>query len=231
MSFLLLSACEKSQCGFGEEASIMDKWKWVEISGGFGGIVETPVNTANNISLELLPNGTYILTRNKVMAQQGNYTSDSQFCYHHNRTKSALQLDSNEAKTKEFLDTGKLVLADEYADGLTYNVLLKICARCVTNRMDAESLLNDSFLKIFSHLEGYQFKGSFQGWMKRITANTCLDFLRTKEWTQSRKIVQMSDIHSGVGSHLEGDIIQDLEFKALLKMIQQLPDTMRMVLS
>ena len=29
-----------------------------------------------------------------------------------------------------------------------YNVLLKICARYVTNMMDAESLMNDSFLKI-----------------------------------------------------------------------------------
>lgn len=110
-----------------------------------------------------------------------------------------------------------------------YNVLLKICARYVTNMMDAESLMNDSFLKIFSHLEGYQFKGSFEGWMKRITVNTCLDFLRTKEWTQSRKLVEMSELHSGAGRHLEDDIIQDLEFKALLQMIQQLPDTMRMV--
>jgi len=110
-----------------------------------------------------------------------------------------------------------------------YNTLLKICARYVTNLTDAESLMNDSFLKIFSNLHSYLGKGSFEGWMKRIAVNTCLDHLRTKEFGFSRKVVEMKDFHSGAGFHLEDDIIQNLEFNALLVMIQALPGKMKVV--
>lgn len=110
-----------------------------------------------------------------------------------------------------------------------YNTLLKICARYVTNMIDAETLLNDSFLKIFTNLKSFQNKGSFEGWMKRITVNTCLDFLRTKEFNHSRKLVEMKDSNAGTSVHLEEGIIQQLEFKALVKLIQELPGTMKVV--
>ena len=112
---------------------------------------------------------------------------------------------------------------------INYNTLLRICARYVTNMIDAETLLNDSYLKIFNNLSTYQFKGSFEGWMKRITVNTCLDYLRTKEFNQSRKTVEMKDTMTNVSVHLEDDIIQQLEFKALVKMIQELSGTMKAV--
>ena len=110
-----------------------------------------------------------------------------------------------------------------------YNTLLKICARYVTNMMDAETLMNDSFLKIFTNLKSYQFKGSFEGWMKRITVNTCLDYLRTKEFNHSRKLVEIKDSNSGSVVHLEDDLIQQMEFNSLVNMIQDLPGTMKLV--
>ncbi len=119
-SFLFLSACKKSHCGFGEPSGIMGKWKWVETSGGFGGVIETPANTGNDISLELLADGTYTMSRNKVMPQLGNYALVSQFCYHKNQAQTALKLDNNDAMTIESLNTDSLVLSDEYADGFTY---------------------------------------------------------------------------------------------------------------
>lgn len=112
---------------------------------------------------------------------------------------------------------------------INYNTLLKICARYVTNMEDAETLMNDSFLKIFKSLKSYQFKGSFEGWMKRIAVNTCLDFLRTKEFTHSRNVVEIKETNSGIGTHLEDEIIQQLEFNALLKIIQDLEGTMKLV--
>jgi RNA polymerase sigma factor (sigma-70 family) len=110
-----------------------------------------------------------------------------------------------------------------------YNTLLKICARYVTNMIDAESLLNDSYLKIFKNLPGYEFKGSFEGWMKRITVNTCLDYLRTKEFNHSRSLVEIKDTNTNTSPHLEDDIIQQLEFNSLLKIIQELTGTMKIV--
>jgi RNA polymerase sigma-70 factor (ECF subfamily) len=110
-----------------------------------------------------------------------------------------------------------------------YSMLLKVCARYVTNMEDAETLMNDSFLKAFKNLKSYRFDGSFEGWLKRIAVNTCLDFLRTHEFAHSRKTIEIREFNTNGTYHLEADIIQELEFKALLKMIQELPHTMNLV--
>lgn len=110
-----------------------------------------------------------------------------------------------------------------------YSVLLKICARYVTNMADAESLMNDSFLKIFNSLHTFGFQGSFEGWLKRITVNTCLDYVRSKSFMQQRSTLEVKETHSGSSVHLEDDIIQELEFKKLIGYIQALPETMKLV--
>ncbi len=110
-----------------------------------------------------------------------------------------------------------------------YSILLKICARYVTNMTDAESLMNDSFLKIFNSLHTFGFQGSFEGWLKRITVNTCLDYVRSKSFMQQRATLEVKETHSGSSIHLEEDIIQELEFKKLIGYIQALPETMKLV--
>jgi RNA polymerase sigma-70 factor (ECF subfamily) len=59
-------------------------------------------------------------------------------------------------------------------------VLMGICKRYLKKKEDAEEALGNAFLKIYSTLSQYRGSGSFQGWMKKITVRTCLDFLRAK---------------------------------------------------
>jgi RNA polymerase sigma-70 factor (ECF subfamily) len=59
-------------------------------------------------------------------------------------------------------------------------VLLGICRRYVKQQEDAEDVLLESFYKIFSNIDQYEGKGSFEGWMKRISVNESLMFLRKK---------------------------------------------------
>jgi RNA polymerase sigma-70 factor (ECF subfamily) len=65
-------------------------------------------------------------------------------------------------------------------------VLLGICMRYCGIRADAEDTLHDSFIKILSKIETFleRPEGSFEGWLKRITVNTALNFLRDKEKNQ-----------------------------------------------
>lgn len=62
-----------------------------------------------------------------------------------------------------------------------FPTLMRVCVRYVSNREDAEQLVHDAFLKIFDHLESYKFNGSFEGWIKKITVNLCLDFIRKNQ--------------------------------------------------
>lgn len=56
--------------------------------------------------------------------------------------------------------------------------MLSICLR-YTNDIDwAKDLLNEGFMKIFSNINKYEDKGSFEGWMKRIMVNHVIDELR-----------------------------------------------------
>ena len=59
-------------------------------------------------------------------------------------------------------------------------VLMGICKRYLKRKEDAEEALGNAFLKIYSSLSQYKGSGSFEGWMKKITVRTCLDFLRAK---------------------------------------------------
>ncbi len=59
-------------------------------------------------------------------------------------------------------------------------ILLGICRRYIRQREDAEDVLVDAMYKILSSIKQYQSRGSFEGWMKRITVNQALMFLRKK---------------------------------------------------
>ena len=59
-------------------------------------------------------------------------------------------------------------------------IMLGICRRYVKNQEDAEDVLLEAFYKIISNIGQYEGKGSFEGWMKRITINESLMYLRKK---------------------------------------------------
>ncbi|MEX0273948.1 MAG: RNA polymerase sigma factor, partial [Flavobacteriaceae bacterium] len=60
-------------------------------------------------------------------------------------------------------------------------VLYGICLKYARNKMEAEDNLHDSFMTIFEKIGQYKSKGSFEGWIKRITVNTILQKFRKEE--------------------------------------------------
>lgn len=61
---------------------------------------------------------------------------------------------------------------------LFYGKMLGICMRYARDRDTAEEMLQESFIKIFDKLEAFDYKGSFEGWIRRIVSNTAIDNLR-----------------------------------------------------
>ncbi len=64
-------------------------------------------------------------------------------------------------------------------------VLLGLSMRYCGNRTDAEDVLHDAFIKILSAIDSFTERpnSSFEGWLKRITVNTALNFIRGKAKT------------------------------------------------
>jgi RNA polymerase sigma factor (sigma-70 family) len=117
----------------------------------------------------------------------------------------------------------------EHLYKIYYSLFLKVCARYAKNMQDAEQLLNDGFLKIFTQIEKFSNTGSFEGWMKRVVVNTCLDYLRStylkEEMTVHVNAIQPEETDLSVTN--EG--LEQIEFRELLSLIQTLPAMTRTV--
>ena len=93
-------------------------------------------------------------------------------------------------------------------------MLFAVCKRYVLRKEDAEDVLVEAFFKILTHLEQYKAEGSFEGWMRRITANEALMFLRRRNLFQfdieigEVDFAETSPIHSELAA---GDILNFLE--------------------
>lgn len=59
--------------------------------------------------------------------------------------------------------------------------LFAICLKYSRNYVEAEDNLQDAFLMVFKKNEQYNYKGSFEGWLKRITINTALQRYRNEK--------------------------------------------------
>lgn len=110
-----------------------------------------------------------------------------------------------------------------------YSLFLKICARYAINMEDAEQLLNDGFLKIFKNISTYKNAGSFEGWMKRIVVNNCLDYLKSKDLKNSLKISHAAPMHEELQVSVNAEGVRSLEFKELVSLVQSLPPTSKTV--
>lgn len=111
-------------------------------------------------------------------------------------------------------------LYDHYAP-LIYGII----KRYTYNNSLADEILNDSFYKILTNLQNYSFKGSFEGWIRRIVINTVTDNFRKymKKEPQYKVEVETTNLQ------VEGDVIGKIRYKELLALIHELPDTQRTV--
>tara|TARA_R110002072_G_scaffold59514_4_gene151759 strand:- start:2560 stop:3096 length:537 start_codon:yes stop_codon:yes gene_type:complete len=91
------------------------------------------------------------------------------------------------------------------------------------NAAEAEDNLHDSFVTIFQKIKTYKNKGSFEGWMKRITINKAIDKYKEKRPVAVEIIDDILEDTS-----IEEDLFE-LPLETFLKAIQELPDQYRLV--
>ena len=83
---------------------------------------------------------------------------------------------------------------------------------------EAEDILQNGFIKIFSKHDMYDGKGSLEGWIKRIIVNAAIETFRKNQGQYTESIEHNDHIHpaSAIGTDQTG-------YKELLLLIQQLP--------
>ena len=100
--------------------------------------------------------------------------------------------------------------------------LFSVCLKYSRSYADAQDNMQDGFLLIFKKIDQYKFKGSFEGWAKRVMINNVLQKYR------SEGVFEL--VSENMADDTELDLDDDaISLDFLVGIIQELPDRYRMV--
>jgi RNA polymerase sigma factor (sigma-70 family) len=103
--------------------------------------------------------------------------------------------------------------------------MLGVCMRYATDRMEAEDMLQNGFIKVFKKLDDYRGEGSFEGWVRKIMVHSSIEYYR-----KHHKMMQIVDIETpGAEQSVDPLAASNLGVQDLLAIIQQLPPGYKMV--
>jgi len=98
-----------------------------------------------------------------------------------------------------------------------------VCLKYSRSYAEAEDNLQDGFILLFNKIKTFAFKGSFEGWAKRLFINNALQSYR------SPGILEIAG--EELPEIVEVDVAQEdqLPLNFLMQIIQELPDQYRLV--
>ncbi len=105
--------------------------------------------------------------------------------------------------------------------------MLSVCYRFAHNREDAEDMLQEGFIKIFTQIHTFQNKGAFEGWIRRIIVHTCINFLKKhKKFSDNVELAYANTIYVK-----EETMPSIMQAKQVVECIRLLPIGYRTVLN
>ena len=105
-----------------------------------------------------------------------------------------------------------------------YSYAKSICLRYTSNKEEAEEIMNDGFMKVFTKLEKFDNEQAFRPWLRTIMVNTSLDYYRkNQKFQQNLKLEDAPELPFNDG------IIDQLEAEDILELIQDLSPGFRTV--
>ena len=102
-----------------------------------------------------------------------------------------------------------------------------LCSRYITEDEDIKDVLQESFIKIFTSLDSFEYRGegSLKAWMAKITLNETLKFVRNNSRLPINSIDD-KDTNIADGDSME---TEDIPTDVLHRFIRELPDGYRTV--
>lgn len=96
--------------------------------------------------------------------------------------------------------------------------------RYAKDTYEAEDILQLGFIKVFQKVAEFRGEGSFEGWIRRIMANSAIESYRKN--LRTLNVIDIDEVHDQPQSTFD---MSGLELKDLMKLVQQLSNGYRLV--
>ena len=104
--------------------------------------------------------------------------------------------------------------------------MLSLCVRYVANRETAKDVLQDGFVKVFTHIGQYEARGPLPAWLRQIFVNTALEYLQKNEILKMN--VSMDHFSDSI-DEFDHRVLDKLSADELLECVAELPDRSRSI--
>ncbi len=105
--------------------------------------------------------------------------------------------------------------------------MLGVCYRFAKSREDAEDMLQEGFIKIFTQIHQYRNEGALEGWIRKIIVHTCINALKkNKKFSDTIDLANAHSLHTN-----ENYVPSILQAKEVTECIRTLPIGYRTVLN
>jgi RNA polymerase sigma-70 factor (ECF subfamily) len=97
-------------------------------------------------------------------------------------------------------------------------VMTGICVRYAGNKVEAKDILQNGFLRLYSHLDQFRFESSLEKWVQRIFVNAAVDY-----YHENRNFkLDLELLGDPVDESGNFDVLSALSLSELLAIIQNL---------
>ncbi|TZF82251.1 sigma-70 family RNA polymerase sigma factor [Pedobacter sp. BS3] len=100
---------------------------------------------------------------------------------------------------------------------LFYSFSMKICLRYAKDKEEAIEIVNDGFMRVFTHIGRYDSAKSFKSWLSTIMINTAIDYYRRR--IKSIEMEELNDKHDVEDAE---SILSRMHYEDLISLVQKL---------
>ncbi|MDE3254357.1 MAG: sigma-70 family RNA polymerase sigma factor [Bacteroidota bacterium] len=104
-----------------------------------------------------------------------------------------------------------------------YGRMMGVVRRYIDYPEQAEEVLNNGFLRAFQKIDQYTYKGSFEGWLRKIVFHAVADYVKQHAKYNTQIVLVEKD------QLIKKDLADNLYYDQLLALIQTLPSSTRSV--
>lgn len=110
---------------------------------------------------------------------------------------------------------------------LFFSYAMAVCLPYARSREEAEEMVNDAFLKVFTRLDQYDGSQPFKPWLRRVLVNTAIDYHR--KFHKQHSFDELQEYHAREAPPVHNDALEQLEYKDVIELLQHLSPGYRVV--